>query len=83
MGAIAACVLLLLLFLLSRLFSGSSSERPPLGTPDTVIVTLLDHESMSKDYIKKIEGNRQDYAARHGESAFLTAIAEGNDLLIN
>ena len=65
MGAVAGCTLLFLIFLTTRLFA-SSAERAPPGTPDIVLVTVLDHESMSKEYISKIEENRKYYATRHG-----------------
>jgi mannan polymerase II complex MNN11 subunit len=41
-------------------------ESIPPGTPPVVIVTVLDEEHMSPDYIKKIKTNREDYASRHG-----------------
>ena len=78
-GAVAGCTLLFLIFLASRLFS-SSAERPPPGTPNVLLVTILDHESMSKEYISRIEENRKDYAARHGEFADISMAPLANDL---
>ena len=66
--AATGCGLLFLIFLVTRIFS-TSAERAPPGTPETIIVTVLDRDSMSKDYISKIEENRQAYAARHGQCA--------------
>lgn len=63
-GGILACAALFVIFLISRL--SSSSPRAPAGTPNVVIVTVLDRDGMSKDYIRNIEENRKDYAARHG-----------------
>ena len=58
----------LIVFFLFIRATGSSeaSERIPPGTPEVVIVTLLD-DSLSKSYIEKIKENRDDYAARHGK----------------
>lgn len=36
------------------------------GTPEVVVVTLLDEESMSAEYISRIKENRQYYANKHG-----------------
>lgn len=38
----------------------------PPGTPEVVVVTVLDKEKMSADYVTKIRENRADYAKRHG-----------------
>lgn len=81
MGAVAGCTLLFLIFLTTRLFS-SSAERPPPGTPDVLLVTVLDHDSMGKDYISRIEENRKDYAARHGEFAHISTAPFANDLYL-
>lgn len=43
-------------------------ERLPTGTPSVVIVTIFDEEHMSPTYIQRIRTNREDYAARHGQS---------------
>ena len=68
LAAAAGCSLLFLIFLVTRILS-TSAERAPPGTPETIIVTVLDRDSMSKDYISKVEENRQAYAARHGQCA--------------
>lgn len=54
-----------MLLIMSRLF-GSSKERVPVGTPEVVVVTLIDEENMSKEYIGKVQENRRYYASRHG-----------------
>ena len=54
-----------MIYLASRLFS-FSPDRIPGGTSEAVIVTLIDPEHMSDEYISKIKENRQDYADRHG-----------------
>jgi mannan polymerase II complex MNN11 subunit len=38
------------------------------GQQDIVIVTLLDHEVMSKEYVHMVKTNRDHYAARHGRT---------------
>lgn len=63
-GAMLTCSALFLIFLVTAFFSSSSGV--PAGTPRVVVVTLLDHDGMSKEYTSKIEANRKDYAARHG-----------------
>lgn len=65
LGALIGCAALFLLLMIPRLF-GSSSERIPLGTPEIVVVTLIDEENMSKGYIEKIQENRRYYASRQG-----------------
>ncbi|KAL8936167.1 MAG: hypothetical protein Q9211_004318 [Gyalolechia sp. 1 TL-2023] len=67
LGAIIGCAALFLILIIPRLF-GSSSERIPLGTPEVVIVTLIDEEDMSKEYIEKVQENRRYYASRHGKT---------------
>ena len=66
--AVIALGVCALLYGASHLFVGDSgSEKRPAGTPDVVIVTLFDHESMSPAYVQKIIDNREDYAKRHGK----------------
>ena len=67
-GAAIACGAVAFLYILLRLLSSSSSstiEIIPAGTPEVVIVTLLD-PALGKEYIAKIKENRDDYASRHG-----------------
>ena len=66
LGATIACGALVLIYLLYRLYFDPAEKAPP-GTPDVVIVTLLDQDHMSEDYISKIKENRQDYEDRHGK----------------
>ena len=49
----------------SRLF-GSTSEKAPPGTPEVVVVTLLDEATMSDEYRARIMENRKYYANKHG-----------------
>jgi mannan polymerase II complex MNN11 subunit len=66
--AVFAFAILTLLYLLSYLFSSSSTSiTSPAGTAGVVIVTLLDRQSLSESYINKIVANREDYAKRHGK----------------
>lgn len=53
------------IFLL-RTLSWSSAERIPIGTPEVVIVTVLDPD-LKPEYIAQIKENREDYATRHGK----------------
>ncbi len=67
-GAIILCSLVFFILVFSRL-STNGPERIQPGMPEVVIVTLIDEENMSKDYIAKVQENRKDYAARHGISS--------------
>jgi hypothetical protein len=63
---LCACAVGAVIFILSQILGGSS-ERIPLGTPPVVIVTVLDPDSYSKDYINNIKENRIEYAKKHGK----------------
>ena len=65
-GAIIACAILVLIYLARRLFA-ESAERAPPGTPETILVTLLDPDGMSKEYMNRIIENRKYYAAKQGQ----------------
>lgn len=75
LGAILACSALLIILMISRLFA-SSEERIPPGTPEVVFVTLIDEETMSKEYIGKIQENRRHYASRHGMTPLTMQISK-------
>jgi hypothetical protein len=64
--AILACGAFAVFMLFSRIFS-SSPGRPPPGTPEIVLVTVIDDHGFSKDHIERIKQNRRDYAERHGQ----------------
>lgn len=66
MVAVLACAALMLIYCASRLFS-SSNERTPLGTPEVVIVTLMDDATMSDEYRQRIMENRNYYAKKQGK----------------
>ncbi|KAI9717079.1 MAG: hypothetical protein M1812_005014 [Candelaria pacifica] len=68
--AIFACCIIVLIIVFTRLYS-TPSATVPLGTPEVVIVTTLDENGYSQEYIEQIKANRQDYAARHGYACFL------------
>jgi mannan polymerase II complex MNN11 subunit len=53
------------IFILSQIVGGS--ERIPSGTPPVVVVTVLDPDGYSKDYINNIKENRMEYAKKHGK----------------
>lgn len=45
----------------------TGGERIPSGTPPVVILTVLDEEGYSKEYIKNVKENRIEYARKHGK----------------
>jgi mannan polymerase II complex MNN11 subunit len=60
------------LYVVTRALSISPTvEVIPPGTPEIVIVTVLDHD-MPKGYVERIKENREDYAKRHGKSKAAT-----------
>lgn len=63
--ALCACAIGAFFFILSQLFGGP--EGIPSGTPPVVIVTVLDSDNYSKDYINNIKDNRIEYARKHGK----------------
>ena len=69
-----ACAVGAVLFILSQVLGGS--ERIPSGTPPVVIVTVLETEGYSKDYINNIKENRIEYAKKHGRAS----LHSGKDL---
>ncbi len=56
----------MLIYFATKLFS-SSTKRVPLGTPDVVIVTLMDDATMSDEYRQRIMENRNYYAKKQGK----------------
>lgn len=67
--ALVGFALFTILYFLSHLFpSSSASVVTPAGTATVVIVTVLDREQLSENYISKIVENREDYAKRHGKN---------------
>lgn len=46
--------------------SVSSPKKIPAETPSVAIVTVLDRERLSPNYVGQIVKNREDYAVRHG-----------------
>ena len=64
LGAVLACAALTFLLLALRFFSGSA-EKIPAGTPEVVVVTVLDSD-MGRQYVDRIKENRQYYANQHG-----------------
>ncbi|KAI4273195.1 MAG: hypothetical protein L6R35_006427 [Caloplaca aegaea] len=63
--------------MISRLF-GSLEERVPAGAPEVAVVTLIDEQDMSKEYIRKIQDNRRYYARRHGYATFFPNVTDYN-----
>jgi mannan polymerase II complex MNN11 subunit len=61
---LGVCALGAVLFIISRIFGASDSA--PLGTPPVVIVTVLDLDNYSTEYISNIRENRIEYAKKHG-----------------
>ncbi|OJJ44035.1 hypothetical protein ASPZODRAFT_154010 [Penicilliopsis zonata CBS 506.65] len=76
--AIAGLGLLALFFLISRIFSSSSSDLDDvsIATSGVVIVTVLDHALYSENYLHKIIQNREDYARRHGYTNFIANVSD-------
>lgn len=64
-GALIGCTLLLLIYLATHLFGSSKGKTPP-GTPEVVVVTLLDEATMSDEYRARIMENRKYYADKNG-----------------
>lgn len=66
---------LLTLLLVARLYlswdsagSHDNGMNSIEGPQDIVIVTVFDNATMSEDYMRIVQANRNDYAARHGIS---------------
>src|SRR5438067_8478557 len=58
-------------FLFSRIFSGSPG-RPPAGTPEVVVVTMVERRGFNEGYINNLKKNREEYAEKHGLLPFHT-----------
>jgi len=54
-----------LIYLSTHLFA-SPGERTPSGTPEIVVVTVLDEATMSEEYRARIKENRKYYANKQG-----------------
>lgn len=65
-GLIIGALIVLIYLIASRL--RPSKAYVPYGTPEVVIVTLLDEPTMSQAYRNKVVENRQYYADKHGMS---------------
>jgi len=63
--ALCACAVVAVIFILSQIMGGS--EGIPSGTPPVVIVTVVDSDNYSKEYINNIKDNRIEYARKHGK----------------
>ena len=55
----------MLIYLSTYLFS-TGSEHVPSGTPEIVLVTVLDEATMSNEYKDRIKENRLYYAKKQG-----------------
>ncbi|KAI9680206.1 MAG: hypothetical protein M1829_001443 [Trizodia sp. TS-e1964] len=78
MLALVACSIIAIVYLLSAWASGFKLDkppRPPPGTPECVIVTLLDEEGYSKEYVEHVKQNRNFYAKQHGYGTFFPQTA--------
>ncbi|KAI9889712.1 MAG: hypothetical protein M1814_005011 [Vezdaea aestivalis] len=76
-AALVGLGVLAILYLLSTLLRRGNTARhgifgggAPMGTPEVVIVTILDEENYPSTYLEKIKANRVDYARRHGYTTF-------------
>lgn len=72
-----ALVVIALVFLFSQIFGGGA-DRIPSGTPRVVIVTVLDPDNYSKEYLNNIKDNRVEYAKKHGEKTQRAEAWAGN-----
>ena len=63
-AALIGTALLAFLFL-ARWFLSRSEDAISAGTPELVVVTVID-PTLGKEYVDKIKQNRQFYADRHG-----------------
>ena len=73
--ALFAFAALSVLYLLSHLFSSTSSSIGASVTAGSVvIVTVLDRARFSEHYINQIVANREDYAKRHGMNSIAAFI---------
>ena len=63
-GAILCVVALLLILGVPKIFS-SAADRIPPGTPEVVVVTVID-PALGEQYVERIKENRQNYVSRHG-----------------
>ena len=67
-GLIALGVLVLYLGITN--LSSSEAVHIPSGSPEVVIVTVMEPD-LSSDYVAQIKENRDEYAARHGEGSLI------------
>jgi len=72
--ALCACAVGAVIFILSQIFGGS--ERIPSGTPPVVIVTVLNPELYTKEYLNNIKDNRIEYAKKHGYTTFFPTVTD-------
>lgn len=62
---LCACAVGAIIFIISQFLGGS--DPISAGAPLVVIVTVLDEDNYSKEYIDSIRENRMEYARKHGE----------------
>ncbi|KAJ0169083.1 putative alpha-1,2-galactosyltransferase C8D2.17 [Colletotrichum tanaceti] len=74
--AAGALVFLGFLYLLSAVFKSPSGPRAPLGEPPVVIVTVLDEENYSDNYLASIRANRDQYAQLHGYEVMFAKVGD-------
>lgn len=72
-GALISCGVLAVYWILTKLLFSSSALHIPSGTPEVVIVTVLD-PSLSTEYVAKIKENREEYAARYGMNRYFNVV---------
>lgn len=75
---LALCVLGIcsVVFIIQKIIRGSSG--PPPGTPQAVLITVLDPGTHSKRYLDNIRENREQYARKHGYTAFFPTANDYN-----
>ena len=68
LGVVIFCISLVAFFIFLRIVTPASitTANVPAGTPEVVIVTVID-DQVSQTYLDKIKHNREDYASQYGE----------------
>lgn len=67
-GGLLAAAVFALLYIGNLYLSSSPKEYTPYGTPEVVVVTVLDEATMSTSYRSHIMENRNYYAEKQGQS---------------
>lgn len=66
MGGLIAATVLVLVYICNVFLFSPSKEYIPYGTPQVVVVTVLDEATMSTNYRSHVVENRNYYAEKQG-----------------